>query len=66
MSSEPTVHVIGLGPAGPDLVTTGTVAAIEARPHRYLRTSRHPAASLLDGAPSFDHLYETHDTFDEV
>ena len=34
----------GLGPAGPELLTAGTLAAIERIPHRLLRTTRHPAA----------------------
>ena len=62
----PRVTVIGLGPAGPDLLTSGTLARIERVPHRYLRTARHPAASALPAAPSFDHLYDTADSFDEV
>jgi tetrapyrrole methylase family protein/MazG family protein len=60
------VWVVGLGPAGPELVTAETLAAIERVPVRYLRTTRHPAASLLDGAPSFDHLYESADRIDDV
>ena len=52
------VVVVGLGPAGPDLVTQGTRDAIAAIAVRYLRTTRHPAASVLEGSPSFDHVYE--------
>lgn len=58
--------VVGLGPAGIELVTPQTVAAIEATPHRYLRTTRHPSAALLAGATSFDHVYDGADTFEEV
>ena len=43
------IVVVGLGPAGPDLVTAGTPAAIDAIPVRYLRTTRHPAASVVPG-----------------
>jgi len=60
------VVVAGLGPAGPDLMTAGTLACIERIPHRYLRTSRHPAAASVAGAASFDELYEQADTLDEV
>jgi len=60
------IVVVGLGPAGPDLVTAGTLAAIDRVPVRYLRTTRHPAASVLSGAPSFDHVYEDADDFAEV
>lgn len=58
--------VVGLGPAGPDLVTAGTLAAIEATPRRYLRTGRHPAAALLGDAPTFDAVYDASETLDEV
>jgi tetrapyrrole methylase family protein / MazG family protein len=62
----PRVVVVGLGPAGPELVTSGTLAAIDQVPQRYLRTARHPAASVLDGAPTFDDLYDSASTMDEV
>jgi tetrapyrrole methylase family protein / MazG family protein len=66
--SRPTVTIVGLGPAGPDLVTSGTLAAIEAASElpRFLRTERHPAASVLRGAVSCDDLYERGESFDEV
>jgi tetrapyrrole methylase family protein / MazG family protein len=63
---SPRVVVVGLGPAGPDLVTSGTLAAIEANPHRYLRTIRHPAADTVADAHAFDHLYEQAESMDEV
>lgn len=58
--------MVGLGPAGPDLLTAGTLAAIEATPHRYLRTTRHPAATAVSGAASFDGIYEEADDFAQV
>ncbi|HMQ25915.1 MAG TPA: SAM-dependent methyltransferase, partial [Acidimicrobiales bacterium] len=60
------IVVVGLGPAGPDLVTAGTLAALAGAPHRYLRTTRHPAASVAQGAPSFDSVYDAAETLDEV
>ncbi len=60
------VVVVGLGPAGPDLVTAGTRAAIERIPHRFLRTARHPAAAGVAGVASFDDLYDSASSFDEV
>ena len=60
------VTVVGLGPGGPELVTAGTLSAIEAVPVRFLRTSRHPSASLVGGATSFDDLYDRADTFADV
>jgi tetrapyrrole methylase family protein/MazG family protein len=63
---RPRIVVIGLGPAGPDLMTAGTLARIAAVPQRFLRTARHPAAVAVPDAPTFDHVYDTADSFDEV
>ncbi|MFV1991194.1 MAG: nucleoside triphosphate pyrophosphohydrolase, partial [Acidimicrobiales bacterium] len=52
------VTVVGLGPGDLDLVTAGATSAIAAIPHRFVRTRRHPAASLLAQDPSFDEIYE--------
>lgn len=62
----PRVTVVGLGPAGPELVTAGTLADIERVPVRFLRTSRHPAASVLAGATSFDRLYTEAERIEDV
>jgi tetrapyrrole methylase family protein / MazG family protein len=69
MSPGRRVVVVGLGPAGPGLVTGGTLERLdEARAHSRLRlrTSRHPAAAAVPGAASFDHVYEQAGTLDEV
>lgn len=55
----PRVVVVGLGPGDPTLLTTGTVTAIERTPHRFIRTTRHPSAPVVEPAASFDHHYET-------
>lgn len=55
--------MVGLGPAGAELITEGTRAAIERVPRRYLRTTRHPAAPAVGEAESFDHVYEEADDF---
>src|SRR3954454_4661822 len=61
------IVVVGLGPAGADLVTTGTRAAIDAIPVRFVRTTRHPAAPVVGrAATSFDDVYEDAGTFDDV
>jgi tetrapyrrole methylase family protein/MazG family protein len=60
------VIVVGLGPAGPDLLTAGTLAAIERVPQRFLRTRRHPAASAVPDASDFDDRYEAATSFEEV
>ncbi len=62
----PRVVVVGLGPGGPDLLTEGTRAAIAAASHRYVRTTRHPSASVVERAISFDDVYEGAATLDEV
>jgi tetrapyrrole methylase family protein/MazG family protein len=59
------ITVAGLGPAGPGAMTAATMAAIAEAKTIRLRTSRHPAASVVD-ASSFDHVYETSETFAEV
>lgn len=64
--ASPRVVVVGLGPAGADLLTAGTVAALERVPHRFLRTRRHPAAEAVADATSFDDLYETAESFELV
>jgi tetrapyrrole methylase family protein / MazG family protein len=66
VDQRPRVTVVGLGPAGPDLLTAATVAAIGSSERRFLRTTRHPAAAAVPDAESFDHLYEAGDTFDTV
>ena len=63
---RPTVVVVGLGPAGPELLTTATVEALATVGQRYVRTNRHPAAVAVDRATSFDSLYESAATLDQV
>jgi tetrapyrrole methylase family protein/MazG family protein len=60
--------VVGLGPAGPELVTAATTDAIAAvdPARRWLRTTRHPAASVVGTDRSFDEAYEAEPTFEAV
>lgn len=60
--------VVGLGPAGPELVTAGTAAAIAAVPpeRRWLRTTRHPAAVAAGTTQSFDAAYDEEPSFEAV
>ena len=60
------IDVVGLGPAGPDLVTESTRDLMARADRLYVRTTRHPSASLAVEARSFDHHYEHEDTFDAV
>lgn len=57
---------MGLGPAGPDLVTAETLDLIAACDRRYLRTARHPASGVVAGAVAFDDVYEASDSFAAV
>ncbi len=65
-TSLPIVTVVGLGPGDPSLVTDQTKAAIAASSHRFLRTARHPSASLVTDASTFDEIYDTADRFSDV
>jgi tetrapyrrole methylase family protein / MazG family protein len=60
------IVVVGLGPAGPDLLTAGSLSVLENAKVLFARTLRHPCASVLVGAQSFDDVYESHATFDDV
>jgi uncharacterized protein YabN with tetrapyrrole methylase and pyrophosphatase domain len=49
--------VVGLGPAGTDLLGPGVADLLAAAPGRaYLRTARHPAAGSFQSVPTSDHL----------
>lgn len=63
---RPSITVVGLGPAGDDLMAPGARALVLGAETAFLRTSRHPAAAGLAGVPSFDHHYEDAGTFEEV
>jgi tetrapyrrole methylase family protein/MazG family protein len=62
------IVVVGLGPAGPELVNAATTAALASVPpeRRWLRTTRHPAAAIAGTEQSFDAAYEEEPTFEAV
>jgi tetrapyrrole methylase family protein / MazG family protein len=68
--SRPRVVVVGLGPAGVDLLLPAAREALERIPVRYVRTARHPAVDDLarEGLvlEPLDLLYDTGDDFDTV
>ncbi len=66
MGERPRVVIGGLGPAGADLLTAGTLDAIVRIPTRILRTRRHPAAAAVAEATDLDALYEEADSFEAV
>lgn len=61
-----TITVVGLGPGHPQRVTDETLTAIKNIPHRFLRTVQHPSAHLVADATSFDHYYDTLESFDAI
>ena len=61
-----TVVVVGLGPAGPELLTEAAKDAIGRVSTRYVRTTRHPAAAAVPDAISFDDVYERAESIEEV
>ncbi len=62
--------VVGLGPAGLDLVLPAGRSAIEGATRRFVRTCRHPAVDELEQAgvrfDSFDHVYDREPELDRV
>ena len=68
--SRPRVVVVGLGPAGVDLLLPAARAALQRIPIRYVRTARHPAVDELAAEglvlEPLDLLYDTGDDLDTV
>ncbi|MEY3512532.1 MAG: hypothetical protein RL486_1197 [Actinomycetota bacterium] len=62
----PRVVIVGLGPGDVELLTIGTREAINATTVQFVRTRRHPAAVVMEAATSFDDVYETAASIDEV
>ncbi len=60
------VVVVGLGPGDPGALTASAAAAIERIPVRFVRTRRHPSASVVGESESFDAVYDAADSIDDV
>lgn len=62
------IVVVGLGPGDPGMITVGAAAYLSSGAPVYLRTSRHPSAEAVvaGGASSFDVLYESARSIEEV
>ena len=63
------IHIIGLGPGDPELITRKTWSLITAAPEIWVRTRQHPsvaAAAQQTVVHSYDHLYESHEDFAAV
>jgi tetrapyrrole methylase family protein / MazG family protein len=70
-ASGPRVVVVGLGPAGADLVPAAATTALAGAARAFVRTARHPAVAAVarmtpGGLQSFDRLYEGAGTIDDV
>lgn len=65
-ADRPRITVVGLGPGDERFVTAQTLDAIATAPVRFVRTTRHPSASLVDDAVSFDDVYDAADSFGDV
>ncbi len=66
MSPAPRVVVVGLGPGDAGLLTVATRAAIDAVATRFVRTTRHPSASAVGAAVSFDDVYDAAAAVEDV
>ena len=66
MPLRPHVTVVGLGPAGNDLLGAKAAELLAGPDPVFLRTARHPAAAGRPGVRTFDALYESSDTFETV
>ncbi|MFQ5401234.1 MAG: nucleoside triphosphate pyrophosphohydrolase [Anaerolineae bacterium] len=63
------ITIVGLGPGGGRLLTREAWQLLSAAETVYLRTSRHPAVADLPSSVrcvSFDHLYDSADSFEAV
>ncbi len=60
------VVIVGLGPGPRNTITQATLEAIERIDVQFVRTKRHPTADLMPRATSFDSLYDTLPTFEDV
>ncbi len=68
---RPRVVVVGLGPAGAELVPEAAYRALATAARSFVRTSRHPAVEAVaevapGGLESFDRLYDGAGTIEEV
>ena len=64
--SKPVVRVVGLGPGPSDLLTQWTVKLLSTSTAARLRTREHPAAQEFPEIPSYDALYESAASFEEL
>jgi tetrapyrrole methylase family protein/MazG family protein len=61
-----TITIVGLGPADATLLAPATADALRRHDRRFLRTAVHPAAAVVDGAVTFDDVYDSAPDFATV
>ncbi|MDQ2724101.1 MAG: nucleoside triphosphate pyrophosphohydrolase [Actinomycetota bacterium] len=66
MTPRPRIMVVGLGPGDAGLIGIETRRILEQVETRFVRTRRHPSASEVGAARSFDDVYEQAETLDVV
>jgi tetrapyrrole methylase family protein / MazG family protein len=65
--ARPRITVVGLGPGGDEFLPDAVATTLTADPAlSYLRTARHPSAARFVDAHTFDALYDSAATFDDV
>ncbi len=62
----PRVRVVGLGPGDADLMSQRSARLLAEAPHARLRTRHHPAAAGFAHVASYDELYESADSFEDL
>ncbi len=65
----PGLIVAGLGPGDPSFLTRAVWDSLTTTPHLFLRTAHHPCVPYLPASTqihSFDNLYETCDSYEDV
>ncbi len=63
------IHIIGLGPGDPELITRQAWSLIKSSSEIWVRTRQHPAVAEVARQTvvhSYDHLYESHEDFAAV
>ncbi len=63
------ITIVGLGPGDPNQLTRQAWDWLQSAPEIYLRTRQHPTVAGLPGTidiKTFDDIYESHDSFEEV
>lgn len=61
-----TVIVVGLGPGDPDLLGVGARGILDRVTECFVRTVHHPSSSVVVGAHSFDDIYQSATSIDDV